>query len=132
VQLTRRHAGEVLRFVAAGATNTLATLLLFQLLVTWLHYQLAYLAAWTCGLAFVVLVYPTFVYRRPVRGTIGRAAIGACYLFTYLLSAALLDLMTRQLGLPPRWGIFLAIIFSMATNYVALLVITARYGLDLR
>lgn len=128
MQLTRRRAAEVLRFIAAGAANTLATLLLFQLLVTWLHYQLAYLAAWIAGLAFVIFVYPIFVYRRPVRGAVGRAAIGACYLFTYLFSAALLELMTRQLGIPPRLGIFLAIIFSMATNYVALAMITGRCG----
>jgi putative flippase GtrA len=130
VQLTRRRAGEVLRFVVAGGANTLATLLLFQLLVTWVHPQIAYLAAWIAGLLVVILVYPAFVYRRPVRRVVGRVAMGACYLFTYLISAALLQLMTQRFGMPARLAIFVTIIFSMATNYIALAVVTARFGRD--
>lgn len=131
MQLTRRRASEVFRFVVAGGANTMATLLLFQLLVTWIHPQIAYLLAWITGLLFVIFVYPIFVYRRPVQRVVGLFAMGACYLLTYFISAGLLQLMTQRFGIPARLAIFVTIGFSMALNYVALALVTARFGRDI-
>lgn len=58
-------AGEALRYVLAGATNTLATYLLYLGLLQWLHYRWAYLLAFAAGIGLSFLLLRHLVFARP-------------------------------------------------------------------
>lgn len=58
-------AREALRYLLAGATNTLATYLLYLALLQVLHYRLAYVLAFVAGIGLSFLLLRHVVFARP-------------------------------------------------------------------
>jgi len=107
---------EILRFLIAGFVNTLFTLGLFQLLVTFLDSALAYTLCWIAGLLLAALAYPSFVFQ--VRGNWANGlALVVVYVFVFGLGLLVLKLLA-QAGVNIRLGIFLVLIATTASNYI--------------
>jgi len=90
-----------LRFIGAGAVNTLGTLAVYFLLLYALSPLLAWAVAFVCGIVFVNVVYPRFVFR--TRGTaVGVAGNTIFYLISFVVSESLLSGAIEWLELSPR------------------------------
>lgn len=109
-------AAELLRFLAAGVGNTLATIAIYQLAVAWAGPVGAYALAWTVGILLVVTLYPKLVFRR--EGTVRNGArMGAIYLIAFALGLAVTALSERA-GLHPRAIIFVSAATTAAFSYL--------------
>ena len=110
---------QAVRFFLAGGVNTLLTLAVYQLLLFWLSYPVAYSLSFALGIVFTGFVYTRFVFSVPP--TKQKFVINAVYyLISYAASLWLLDMMVQWFGVNER----LAIIFTMAciipVNFFAL------------
>jgi putative flippase GtrA len=95
--------GQLVRFVAVGGANTLATGAIFFGLSNVVAPALAYTVAFVIGVAFAVVVTPRFVFSE--RATHNRRAIyGAWYLLVYLVGLGVVYIVHDRLGLD-RWAI---------------------------
>ncbi len=108
--------GQALRFVLAGAANTVATYALFWLLAWWLHHQLAFALAYVVGIGLAYLLNTRFVFA--VSGNV-RAALGypLVYLAVYALNAVLLEAGVRWMGWTPRWALLAAIAVGVPVSF---------------
>lgn len=103
---------EISRFVTTGGINTLLTLLLYQLLVTWFSPQWSYAMAWLSGFVFVCFAYPKYVFRS------GKSSPGQLLLLLLLyVSSFLLGLFLMDMGV--LWG------FHKRVSVIAVIVVTS-------
>jgi putative flippase GtrA len=110
-----------LRFLLAGAANTLGTLAVYFLLLYVLPPFPAWALAFATGIAFVSVVYPRFVFR--TRGTAaGVAGNAVYYLFSFLLSEGLLSVAIHWLDLDARLAGVAVAAIMVPINFLA-----ARY-----
>ena len=110
---------EALRFLLAGSLNTLLTLALYQLLLLWLPYLIAFTAAFVSGIIFTGLVYTRFVFE--VSTTARRFTQNALYyLASYGFSLALLALLVDQLALHERLAMVVTIALMVPLNFFCL------------
>ncbi|MET0307476.1 MAG: GtrA family protein [Sphingomonas sp.] len=101
-----RQAGRPLRFVAAGAANTLFGLAIYPLLL-WsvpalhTHYMIALGIAQAVSLCFAFATYKLGVFR--TRGNLARefGAFSSFYLFNYAANWAALPALVELAGIPP-------------------------------
>lgn len=109
------------RFLLAGAANTLGTLAIYFLLLEALRPAVAWAIAFAAGIVFINVVYPRFVFR--TRGTaIGFAGNTIFYLVSFLVAEALLSGATLWLDLSPRIAGVLVAAMMVPVNFLA-----ARY-----
>ncbi|MEZ5593770.1 MAG: GtrA family protein [Gammaproteobacteria bacterium] len=110
---------QLLRFLLAGGLNTLLTLALYQLLLLWWPYPVAFSTAFICGIVFTGLVYTRFVFE--VSTTRRRFTHNALYyLLSYGLSLGLLSLLVDQLGIAERLAVFITIAGMVPLNFFCL------------
>jgi putative flippase GtrA len=95
--------GQVMRFVAVGGANTLATGAIFFGLSNIVAPALAYTVAFAIGVVFALVVTPRFVFSAwaPYHR---RAIYGAWYLLVYLVGLGVVYVVHNLLGLD-RWAI---------------------------
>lgn len=114
--------GEVARFLAAGVGNTLLTIGVYQIALSFAAPLTAYVIAWAVGVALVALFYPRFVYRRGANWR-GAATMIAVYAAAFCLGA-LITYLCERAGIPPRAIIFISAAITAAFSYLA-----GRYAL---
>lgn len=110
-ELRRRVAGEFLRFLIVGGTNTVVAYGLYIVLLHWLRYELAFSLAYLVGISVGFFMNTLFVFRqKPSR----RAALRypLVYVVQYLLSLLVLRVAVDHLGVPP----WLALAFAIAAT----------------
>jgi putative flippase GtrA len=107
---------EFSRFLIAGLANTMLTLGLFQLLITFLDSALAYSLCWIAGLLFVALAYPSFVFNVKCNWANGLAVM-TVYVFVFAVGLLVLKLL-EQSAINPRMGMFVVLIATTASNYI--------------
>lgn len=109
-------AAEITRFVAVGVGNTLLTIGVYQFTVSFTSPLLAYLVAWCVGIAIVMLVYPSLVFRRTA--TLANAGmIGTVYVVAFLIGCAVTALSAR-LQIPDRAIIVIATAVTSSFTYL--------------
>lgn len=114
------HRSQIPRFILVGAGNAIVTIAVYQVLLPFVHYQIAYLLAWLVGIAYVVVIYPRFVFKTEVRTRTGNILVVISYVVSYLVSATLLGVITKLLGIPPWISIFLSTLGTITINYLVL------------
>ncbi|GAB5480158.1 MAG: hypothetical protein Marn2KO_36250 [Marinobacter nauticus] len=115
---------QALRFVSAGAINTLATIALYQLLLFIMPPLQAYTLSWATGFVAMLVLYPKYVFpsdRLTVRMVFTIAAI---YGFSLILGNLVLYCL-ETLGLTARLGVFLSVLVSSVFNFYALRLVLA-------
>ncbi len=113
----REHAATVLRFLVGGGLNTLATLLVYWLLLRVLHPQWAYAASYAAGIGLGYLIHTGFVFRTR-RGWRTLLPFPLVHAAGYLVGAAVLALATGPLGIDPRTAPLLAIAASLPLTFL--------------
>jgi putative flippase GtrA len=97
-RLLLRHGaplGAFVRFLFAGATNTLLTGLLLIVLAQWIEMEVAYTIVFSVGLVFMTVVAGPFVFRSKLSGkAIGRFV--SWYLCVYVAGVIVARLATHQ------------------------------------
>jgi putative flippase GtrA len=106
------------RFLLAGAANTITTLAIYVALLTVMPSAAAWFFAYLCGIAFVNIVYPLFVFRGPVtsRSVIGNSGY---YMVVLALSEGALALVERGAGIDARIAGAVVAIGMIPINYLA-------------
>lgn len=110
-------AADGVRFLVAGAANTLLTLGLFQLFLFALPPGRSYALSWACGLLFVVAVYPSRVFGNARTDVRARARLGITYAALFLFGLGTLRLL-EWVGVPARLAILGVIAATMLGNFV--------------
>lgn len=122
----RRVAGEFLRFLVVGGTNTVVAYGLYLILLHWLRYELAYSLAYLAGISVGYFMNTLFVFRQPLSR---RAALRypLVYLVQYLLSLLVLRVAVNLVGVPAWLALAFAIVATIPVTFVlSRLVIHAR------
>jgi putative flippase GtrA len=105
-----------LRFLVAGLANTALTFAAYQLFLFLVPHQAAYALAWLCGIAFVVVVYPSRVFGKqdPTANSLVRFVIS--YVVTFLVGMATLQVLTSA-GMSPRIAVVLVLMVTTGANF---------------
>jgi putative flippase GtrA len=108
---------DMLRFLAAGGINTLFTLALYQILLFSMSARSAYVSAWLCGIAFVIVFYPSKVFIGSGKGIVkGGLPLGAAYVGIFLLGVGTLELLI-DLGVQARLAIVFVILSTSVLSF---------------
>ena len=100
----RRIAGEFLRFLIMGGTNTLVAYAIYLLLLNWIRYEIAYAIGYGCGIVMAYALSAAFVFRKPMRR---RSALRfpLVYVAQFLVSLGLLRIAVEIFSMP-EWIAF--------------------------
>ena len=91
--------GQLLRFVAVGGANAVATYLIYLLVLKFTGYAVAYTVSYVAGIAISYVANSRLVFRAKM--SVGTAArFPLVYLFQYLAGLALLALLVEWLRIP--------------------------------
>jgi hypothetical protein len=115
--MPRTGAGaDWMRFLIAGAANTLLTLCIFQLLLFLLPSQEAYALIWLFSLGAVVLFYPSQVFRGGRTDGRAPARLGLTYIAVFLVGSATLEGL-KSVGIAPRLAIVFVVLETGRANF---------------
>ena len=112
-----REAEQVLRFIAAGAANTLVSLMVYQAALFAVGYTLSYGIAYVSGLLFAWYAYSRHVFKAAPSAA-RLAAFVAFYMASLAVGACLNAGFVEWLGLRPRLAIFATVATMLPVNYL--------------
>lgn len=92
---------QAVRFVLSGGVNTLATYLLYLLLLNFMHYQPAYAVSFVAGILLAYALSTRFVFRTP-HSWVKFSLFPLVYLISYAAGAGVLALAVRRMGVDER------------------------------
>ena len=107
----------LLRFLASGAANTLASYALYLLLLRFVPYRWAYSLAYAAGVALAYVLYRYYVFKAS-GGKFGPIMVMVIYFFQYCLGLGLVSIWEQWLGLPVVFAPVFAIALSIPVTYV--------------
>jgi putative flippase GtrA len=117
--------GQALRFLLTGATNTVATYLLYLLLQLVLPYQGAYAISFVAGIAFSYWLNIRFVFRSG--HTTARAlAFPFVYLVQYLAGALLLAFLVERIGMAQEVAPIVVVVATLPLTFLLSRYVLAR------
>lgn len=97
------HSSGLLRFIASGAFNTLATYILYLALLPVLPYRWSYTISYAGGIVLAYLLYRHFVFGRS-GSRYAPVWVTLIHLFQYALGLGLVILWVQVLGAPAVWA----------------------------
>ena len=98
--------GDGIRFIVAGAINSLITVILYQLLLGYFSHSYSYALSWIIGMMFLIVVYPSKVFRVESSGLKNSFLTIFVYIATFYFGLKLLDYLVLK-DIHPRLAIFL-------------------------
>ena len=98
--------GDGIRFIVAGAINSLITVILYQLLLGYFSHSYSYALSWIIGMMFLIVVYPSKVFRVENSGLKNSLLTIFVYIATFYFGLKLLDYLVLK-DIHPRLAIFL-------------------------
>jgi putative flippase GtrA len=117
------------RFVAIGATNALATWLVYLALLRWTGYAVAYSVSYVLGIAFAYVANSTLVFRSRMSVRTA-AAFPLVYVFQYLAGLALVALQIELLGVPAWLAPWIATAVLVPASFVLTRFVLQRKNPD--
>ena len=114
--MTHRLRHQALRFLFAGAVNTIATYAIYLALLTLFNYTLAYTIAYLAGIVISYLLNTTFVFR-VTRTAANMATFPLVYLVQYLLGALVLNIAVRWMGISDRFALIASIVVTIPVTF---------------
>ena len=114
--MTMRLRHQALRFLIAGAINTVATYAIYLALLPLLDYTLAYTIAYLTGIVISYLLNTAFVFR-VTRTAANMATFPLVYVVQYLLGALVLNLAVRWIGVPDKFALIASIVVTIPVTF---------------
>ena len=109
--------GEAIRFLIAGAINTVVTYALYFVLLLWWPYALAYTASYVVGIVLSYWLSTRFVFR--VQGSAKRfATFPIVYAVQYGVGLAVLHAAITVFNVPQRLAMLASIAVSVPLTFV--------------
>jgi len=108
---------EIFRFIMTGGLNTILTIALYQLLVTYINPEVSYALAWLAGFVFIAIAYPKYVFRSDSRSTGKIVLLAILYAVSFSLGLFLMFLFIK-LGLHERLSVFVVIAITSSVNFI--------------
>jgi len=118
-----------IRFIGAGAANTLITLIIYQILLLTLSHNYAYSISWIIGVIFLMVVYPTRVFIDSKNSTKRKVAAAMSYLTVFIAGMWCLNILIGS-GLHERLAIFVVVVFSALLNFFLMRFLLRGYFLN--
>jgi putative flippase GtrA len=104
-------------FVLSGGLNTLATYLLYLLLLNFLHYQIAYATSFIAGILLSYVLSTRFVFRT-THSWVKFSLFPLVYLISYAAGAAVLALSVNRLGIDQRIAPLVSACVTLPLSFV--------------
>jgi len=111
---------EGFRFIISGLANTFITIAVYQIALFFLSAQLAYTISWVVGIAFVVIVYPNYVFQKKSIVAFKKLGIVSLYILNFLISSLLLNFLISFFGISSRVSIFIVLGCSTTINFLGM------------
>lgn len=113
----RRLAGEFLRFLVMGGTNTIVAYAIYLLLLQWMRYEFAYTIGYAVGIVMAYGLSAMFVFRKPMRR---RSALRfpLVYVAQFLVSLGLLRLAVEIIHIPQWLALGFAVILTIPVTFL--------------
>ena len=130
--LSDPKAREFMRFILAGASNTLLTYLVYLLLFNWIGYRFSYLAAYVAGIIFSYFINTLFVFRaKPTKGTFLMYPL--IYVVQYFFCAGILELSVKWLHIDAHFAPLVVVAMSVPLTFVLsrLVIVSGRKPLPI-
>ena len=108
---------EIFRFLVTGGMNTLLTIALYQLMVTYINPEISYAIAWLTGFVFIAIVYPTYVFRSSSRSVWQIILLALLYVFSFSLGLFLIKLVVDT-GLNERLAVFVVLGITSSISFI--------------
>ena len=107
----------MLRFGVAGALNTVASILIYQLALFAFGYTVSYCIAYVFGMVLAYYAYAKHVFRAPM--SVGRLAGFVVFYAVSLLAGNVLNAaFVEMLGFSPRLAIFGTVAIMLPISYL--------------
>lgn len=119
----RGPAGQFSRFVGVGALNSLATFVLYQVLLLAIPYWLAFTVSFAAGLVFGLVAGARVVFNRRIN-PVSAMVFALYYVFSYLFSLLMLMVLVDQWGISARLAPLIVIAVMVPLNFIG-----ARFAL---
>ncbi|MFA0056417.1 GtrA domain-containing protein [Vibrio echinoideorum] len=107
---------DVIRFLLAGGFNTMLTLAVYQGLLFFVDYGMAYSISWGVGMLFLLFFYPTKVFPGSARTLNGYILITCIYLFVFFVGLSALEFIIG-LKVSAQISIFIVTVISALMNF---------------
>jgi len=114
--MTTRLRHQALRFLIAGAINTIATYAIYVALLPLLNYTFAYTVAYLTGIVISYLLSTSFVFR-VMRTATNMVTFPLVYVVQYLLGALVLNLAVRWIGIPDKFALIASIVVTIPVTF---------------
>ena len=109
--------GEFVRYLVAGATNTLVTYGLLVLAMRFVNYLVAYTACYATGIALGYALQSLFVFRVPLQWrTVVRFPLA--YVVQYAFGAALLSLLVDVGHVDRRLSALIVVVANVPVGFI--------------
>jgi putative flippase GtrA len=108
---------EALRFLVAGAINTLVSYALYLGLLTVLSYTLAYTITYVAGIGLSYLLNQRYVFRVPAN-MLGAVLFPLVYLFQYLVGVWVLRVAVDGFAISARLALIASIIATIPLTFL--------------
>lgn len=115
--LNRELLRQGIYFAFSGGLNTLATYLLYLLLLYFLHYQIAYASSFIAGILLSYALSTRFVFRTN-HSWLKFALFPLVYLISYVAGAAVLALSVSRLGIDQRIAPLVSACVTLPLSFV--------------
>ena len=113
----RTMAGEFLRYLIMGGTNTIVAYAIYLVLLRWMRYEFAYSIGYAVGIVMAYALSALFVFRQPMRK---RSAMRfpLVYLAQFLISLGLLRLAVEVIHIPQWLALGFAVVLTIPVTFL--------------
>lgn len=118
---------DAIRFLLAGGVNTILTLAVYQIALTWFSERISYSVAWAIGLFYVAIIYPDRVFVGGRRDWSSRLWVVIGYVLTYLVGVFVLT-KGVEMGAHPRFAIFISLAVTTVFGFLLTRFVLRRAG----
>ena len=108
---------QFMRFLAAGAINTVASYVVFLLLLQFIPYLAAYTIAYVAGIMLSYFLLTSFVFRTQ-RRLVSAVRFPAVYIAQYLVGSGLIVVLVEAWGVRASLAAIVAIVVSIPVTFL--------------
>lgn len=113
----RKMAGEFLRFLVMGGSNTVVAYAIYLLLLQWMRYEIAYSVGYAVGIVMAYVLSTAFVFRKPM-STRSALRFPLVYLAQFLISLGLLRLAVEVIHIPQWLALGFAVVLTIPVTFL--------------